>query len=266
VVTSNVVAACFAALAGVIFLVFAAVHFRPRPTLIGGRTVALACVLAVLFPLFLEPIRELLRGLLLGEPYSWGALVRLGLFVVVTVGVAWYFRGWLFFNVDTRALGDLLRESCAALGVPCHEVGEVSDLSGAFGPSDSGAGRRFHVGPEERTLSVRLEPGSRYASLRVGPGQGRSASLGPRLAGQTLPWGDLPRLAPAGQEGTESPWAENLGRELRRRLSLQHTGRYYSRALIYLLIGLVCLGFALILFVPERLGLLPIPGLPSTPF
>ena len=220
--TSNVLAGCFAALAGVVFLLFAGVHLRPRPTLIRGRTVALACVLAVLFPLFLEPIHELLRALLLGEPYTWSTLLRLGLFVVVTAGVAWYFRGWLLFNVDTRALADLLRESCAALDVPCQEV--VAE-----------AGRRFQLGREERSLYVRREPGSRYASLRV-------------------------------SHGRTVPWAEGLSGELCRRLSLQHTGRYYSRAFIYLLIGLVCLGLAAILFLPERLGLLPLSGLPPTPF
>jgi hypothetical protein len=222
VVRANVVAGCFAALAGVVFLLFAAVHLRPRPTLIRGRTVALACVLAVLFPLFLEPIHELLRALLLGEPYTRRALLQLGLFVLVTAGVAWYFRGWLLFNVDTRALAELLRESCAAVGIPCREVGPE-------------AGRQFRLGREERSLYVRPEPESRYASLRVSPHR-------------------------------DVPWAEELSGELRRRLSLQHTGRYYSRALIYLLIGLVCLGLAAILFSPERLGLLPLSGLPPTPF
>lgn len=221
-VASNVVAACFAALAGLVFFLFALVHLRPRPTLIPGRTVALACVLAILFPLFLEPLRELLRALLLGEPHTWGTLLQLGLFVVVTAGVAWYFRGWLLFNVDTRTLGALLRESCAALGIPCREVG-------------SEAGRRFQLGREGRSLSVRPEPGSRYASLRVSPDR-------------------------------DVPWARDLGRELRRRLALQHTGRYYSRALIYLLIALVSWGFAAILLLPERLGFLPISGLPSAPF
>jgi hypothetical protein len=222
-----VVAGCFAALAGVVFLLFAGVHLRPRPTLIRARTVALACVLAALFPLFLEPIDELLRALLVGEPYTRWALLQLGLFVLVTAVVAWYFRGWLLFNVDTRALADLLGESCAAVGIPCREVGA--------GARRGERARRFQVGREERSLYVRPEPGSRYASLRVSGG------------------------------GT-APWVEKLSGELRRRLSLQHTGRYYSRALIYLLIGLVCWSLAAILFLPERLGLLPISGFSPASF
>ena len=228
----NVVAALFAVLMGAVFLMFAAVHLRPRPTLVRGRNIALGCVLAILFPLFIEPIHELLRGALVGEAYPstslrvvsvsnqvWASVLRLALFVVVTVGVAWYFRGWLLFNIDTKVLDDLIRDSCRAIDLPCQ----------ATGPE--GEARRFSLGQEGRELRLRREPGSRFASLALGSHKGL-------------------------------PWITDLTRELRRRTAGLRTGRYYSRAAIYLLIGLVCLGFAVILFAPERLGFVA-PSFPS---
>ncbi len=219
----NVVAAVFAVLMGAVFLLFAAVHLRPRPTLVRGRTITLGCVLAILFPLFIEPIHELLRGALLGKAYAWAGVLRLALFVVVTVAVARYFRGWLLFNIDTKVLDDLIRESCQAIGLPCRSTGPQREA------------RRFRLGQEERELRLRREPGSRFASLYVSPHRGL-------------------------------PWLADFTRELRRRAAGLRTGRYYSRAVIYLLIGLACLGFAVILFSPERLGFVAPSALPPTTF
>lgn len=218
----NVVAAVFAVLMGAVFLLFAAVHLRPGPTLVRGRNITLGCVLAILFPLFIEPIHELLRGALLGEAYAWGSVLRLAVFVVVTLAVARYFRGWLLFNIDTKVLDDLIRDSCQAIDLPCR----------ATGPEPYG---RFRLGQEERELRLRREPGSRFASLYVSPHRGL-------------------------------PWLADFTRELRRRAAGVRTGRYYSRAVIYLLIGLACLGFAVILFSPERLGFVAPSALPPTPF
>ncbi len=218
----NVVAAVFAVLMGAVFLLFAAVHLRPGPTLVRGRNITLGCVLAILFPLFIEPIHELLRGALLGEAYAWGSVLRLAVFVVVTVAVARYFRGWLLFNIDTKVLDDLIRDSCQAIGLPCR----------AAGPEPYG---RFRLGQEERELRLRREPGSRFASLYVSPHRGL-------------------------------PWLADFTRELRRRAAGLRTGRYYSRAVIYLLIGLACLGFAFILFSPERLGFVAPSALPPATF
>lgn len=213
---ANVVAALFAIFTGGFFLLLGWVHLRARPTLLRGRTITLACVLVMLFPLFIRPIYEMLQGFLLGEAYGWTEVMRLGLFVVVVMGSAWYFRGWLLFNVDTRRVGDLIRESCRAIDLPCRAVGSAE--------------RRFRLGPDERELRIRREPASRYASLYI-----------------------------RGERGL--PWLEDLGGELRRRVSGLRTGRYYSRALIYILIGLLCLGLAVVLLMPERLGLIA----PSVP-
>ena len=217
----NVVAALFAALAGAVFLFFALVHLRARPTLLRGRTVTLTCVLVILFPLFIQPVQELLKGALLGEPYGRADLLRLALFVVVTMVVSRYFRGWLLFNIDTCLLGALIRETCQAANVPCEAVGEGEE--------------RFRLGQEERELRLRREPGSRFASLCIGSDRG-------------LPW--LPRFT----------------REMSRRAGQLRTGRYYSRALIYLLIGLLCLFFAAVLFSPEALGLVVFPVPPPTTY
>lgn len=221
---TNVVAALFATLAGALFLLLGWVHLRRRPTLLRGRTITLACVLVFLYPLFIQPIHEVLQGVLLGEAYGWTAVLRLALFVAVTVGVGWYFRGWLLFNVDTGLVGDLIGESCRAIDVACRAVGPA------------GESRRFRLGPEGRELRIRRESASRYASFYI---RGEK------------------RL----------PWLADLGGELRRRVSRLRTGRYYSRAVIYLFIGLLCLGLAVILLVPERLGLiapsvLPLEGFP----
>jgi len=219
----NVLAALFSALAGAVFLFFALLHLRARPTLIRGRTITLACVLAILFPLFVQPIRELLKGALLGETYAWANLLRLALFVVVTLGLAWYFRGWLLFNVDTSTLGELIQESCRAADVPCRPAGGKEDETG------------FRLGEEERELHLRREPGSRYASLLLASDRGL-------------------------------PWLERFTKELRGRVGQRRLGRYYARAIIFLLIGLACLGFAVILFAPERLGFVGVPVPPPTTF
>jgi len=212
----NVVAALFAVVAGVVFLLFAALHLRRRPTFVHGRTITLACALVVLFPLFIQPIQELIRGALLRETDAWPSVLRLVLFVVVTVGVAWYFRGWLLFNVDTSVLGDLLRESCQAIGLACRSA------------DPKGKGKRFRLGEEERELRIRREPGSRFASLYVRSHRGL-------------------------------PWLEGLAGELGRRSAEVRSGRYYSRAAIFLIIGLTCLGLAVILLLSERLGLVVSP-------
>ena len=212
----NVVAALFAVVAGVVFLLFAALHLRRRPTLVRGRTITLACLLVILFPLFIQPIHELIKGALLGGTDAWPSVPRLALFVVVTVAVAWYFRGWLLINVDTSVLGDLIRGSCRAIDLACRSTGP------------QGKEKRFRLGEEERELRVRREPGSRFASLYVRSHKGL-------------------------------PWLKGFAGELGRRSVDLRTGRYYSRAVIFLLIGLVCLGFAVILFLPERLGLVVSP-------
>ena len=214
----NVVAALCAVVAGVVFLLFAAVHLRRRPTLVRGRTITLACLLVILFPLFIQPIHELIKGALLGETDAWRGASRLALFVVVTVAVAWYFRGWLLFNVATSVLGDLIRGSCQASDLGCRSAD----------PRFGGKEKRFRLGEEELELRVRREPGSRFASLYVRSHKGL-------------------------------PWLKGFAGELGRRSADLRTGRYYSRAVIFLLIGLVCLGFAVILFLPERLGLVVSP-------
>ncbi len=216
--TPNVVAALVAVVAGIVFLLFSALHLRRRPTLIRGRTISLACVLVILFPLFIQPMHELIKGAILGEAYAWRDVLMLALFVIVTVAVAWYFRGWLLFNVDTSVLGDLVRESCRAVDLACRSAD----------PPFGGKETRFRLGDEDRELRVRREPGSRFASLYVRSHKGL-------------------------------PWLEGLAGELGRRSADLCTGRYYSRAVIFLLIGLACLGFAVILFLPERLGLVVSP-------
>ena len=208
----NVVAALFAVAAGLVFLLFAGLHLRRRPTLVRGRTVTLACVLAVLFPLFIQPMHQLIKGAILGETYTWREILTLALFVAVTGVVLWYFRGWLLFNVDTGVLGDVVRDSCRSINLVCRSV------------DPEGKERRFQLGEENRELRIRREPGSRFASLYLHP-----------LAGL--------------------PWLEDFAGEFGRRVADLRTGRYYSRAVIFLLIGLVCLGFAVILLLPERLGL-----------
>jgi len=209
---ANRIAALFAVVPGVVFLSLGLIHLRARPTLIRGRTISLSAVLVILYPLFILPIYNLLRGALLGEAYTWASVLGLVFFVMVALGFAWYFRGWVLFNIDTKSLAELIRDACRTAQVPLR-------------PEDPGEQKdRFHLGEEGRALHLRREPGSRYASLFL-------------TKEHNLPW--LHRFATA----------------LRQQAAELRTGRYYSRALIYLVIGLVCLGFAVILFRPELLGL-----------
>jgi len=215
----NVVVAAFAVLAGLVFLAFAGVHLRARPTAVRGRAITLACIVAVVFPLFVYPLGKLLEAFLLDLPYSWTDVGLLAVFVVVASGCAWYFRGWVLLNVRTERLEDLIEHTCKAVDVPCQPTGRDK-------------GPVFRIGTEARDLFIRREPRSRYASVFFC----RSSGL---------------------------PWLGAFAGELRREVTSARTGRFYSRAVLFLIIGLICLGFAVILFAPGRLGLVP-SALPGT--
>ena len=214
---ANRIAALFAVVPGVVFLSLGLIHLRARPTLIRGRTISLSALLVILYPLFILPIYNLLRGALLGEAYTWASVLGLVFFVVVALGFVWYFRGWVLFNIDTKSLAELIRDACRTAQVPLRPED----------PARSGKGLKplvFRLGEEGRELHLRREPGSRYASLFL-------------------------------TKEHDLPWLHRFATGLRRQAAELRTGRYYSRALIYLVIGLVCLGFAVILFRPELLGL-----------